>query len=1172
MLILIMSLSLQSVFSQVPSKKEMQAQMLESVNEVKKQISELDKQIAKAESPDEVKNLQEQKTMLNKQLEMMQGLNKNISGMSEKIFKDAAEQENSKVPKKDFARINSLPKRTFNDAEALLFLRNMHEEVEKTIPAAEKQEALKMYNETKEKYKSADVTGNAASGCWMLGHWEKALYIMGRVCIDDMSNTDNLNNYAAFLTMTGAEQAAIPILEYLNKLYPDNSTILNNLGQAWFGLGDMMNAKKYLINATNLYDNHSQANGTLAEIYKSEGNTAAAIAVLKKAIKETYDPEKEHALNRLGVNLTYADLPELNYPMKEDPTGLIPFINILPENYPSAIGDDQSVDAIDRYLNGVSKLKEELAKEDETWNTKFEEHARKLVSDRQYNFDYIEAHNTPGYKLAKRSMDLLIAERLQGVSPLPAHLLSAGFFPLGRNENVVTHWEIILQCEKIWQDSVVESIAALALAMRSAGRAEPTCSEIDAVTNAYLAKSRQIYQNGTRLIKQLVRNNKKQLTKWSKIYLYGTMDTPPDNTDDLTSLLIGNLEFSINRKRMRNEQLESFLGLAEKIVQRQGFIKSSCDPGSDKNHTDDADDLQPLKVDLDCEFKKVVNVPAVVYTFTCNTKKEEPKGLKKRKPDVPKGSASNSRQRSQTRNRGPLGGGNRGPSFFSYEPGELEIMNEHSGPLNAEDKDPSQFSMEYDRWGNIIDIKFQLNEDGTGLADPDSKETDIYSRWSWVASGNINRGVLRQLTIKTPGPVVRSPKTTIVPGTVEPAVINRTIKTDLVKPPKDNYDFSNIRICIDVDQNVSLPIRPAFSFPEILPKIKPDGELETVVSRKDELAGYSDLMWLPGETITVGMDTTTFHTGATVVNKVKQFAKKWETVANIHFEFISDFANAQVKIGFDPSKGSWSWLGRRVLYNLIGENTMNLGWFTDKSADRDFQTTTLHEFGHVLGFIHEHQSPAAGIPWDKEKVYAYMTLKKNLTRTEVDNNIFAKYATNHINASIYDKSSIMHYFFPSELTLDGSSFSQNTDLSIMDKAFVGIVYPFPPQPSDASGVLQTGDDCDEILFSVAYNAVDPNIVEFILEPGLDHHGNKVTWWKGIGIPAKGGVEIKMEMADGSSSTMPIPISIIEKDKGISFSKAKFLGVHTPLSYKWNVLPAITGGSRVRLTWRRDTCQ
>src|ERR1700741_3279997 len=107
------------VISQVPDKKEMQAQMMEAVNEIRKQVVDLEKQIetAKTENPGEVKDLQQQLNILKKQLVMMQGLNKNISGMAEKTFKDAAQQESIIVPKKDSARINNLPERTLNAAE-----------------------------------------------------------------------------------------------------------------------------------------------------------------------------------------------------------------------------------------------------------------------------------------------------------------------------------------------------------------------------------------------------------------------------------------------------------------------------------------------------------------------------------------------------------------------------------------------------------------------------------------------------------------------------------------------------------------------------------------------------------------------------------------------------------------------------------------------------------------------------------------------------------------------------------------------------------------------------------------------------------------------------------------------------------------------------------------------
>lgn len=79
---------------------------------------------------------------------------------------------------------------------------------------------------------------------------------------------------------------------------------------------------------------------------------------------------------------------------------------------------------------------------------------------------------------------------------------------------------------------------------------------------------------------------------------------------------------------------------------------------------------------------------------------------------------------------------------------EMELIKEKPAPLNAEDKDPSQFSLEYDRWGNLIGLNLQLNKEGTGLADPDSEESGINSRWSWNAAGSATKGFLNKLLIK----------------------------------------------------------------------------------------------------------------------------------------------------------------------------------------------------------------------------------------------------------------------------------------------------------------------------------------------------------------------------------------------------------------------------------------
>jgi hypothetical protein len=168
----------------------------------------------------------------------------------------------------------------------------------------------------------------------------------------------------------------------------------------------------------------------------------------------------------------------------------------------------------------------------------------------------------------------------------------------------------------------------------------------------------------------------------------------------------------------------------------------------------------------------------------------------------------------------------------------------------------------------------------------------------------------------------------------------------------------------------------------------------------------------------------------------------------------------------------------------------------------------------------------------------------------------------------------MHYYYPDSLTVNKSFFPINMKFSATDSAYASYVYPFPPAPVNASGMLHTADDCDEIVFNVTYNAtgVADHEVDFILEPGIDHYGNWITWWKKIGIPLKGGVEEGLEIENRSVSNKKIPIALIDQTKGISFWKAKFLGIHTLLEFKWNVLPAIAGGCRVRLIWKRDTCR
>ncbi|MBD1846725.1 LysM peptidoglycan-binding domain-containing protein [Cyanobacteria bacterium FACHB-63] len=120
---------------------------------------------------------------------------------------------------------------------------------------------------------------------------------------------------------------------------------------------------------------------------------------------------------------------------------------------------------------------------------------------------------------------------------------------------------------------------------------------------------------------------------------------------------------------------------------------------------------------------------------------------------------------------------------------------------------------------------------------------------------------------------------------------------------------------------------------------------------------------------------------------------------------------------------------------------MNYGWLKPDTSDEEYSRVVLHEFGHALGCIHEHQHSEAGIPWNRDAVYRYYMEKNNWSREQVDINLFTHYSKDITQFSHFDTESIMLYAVPKELTTNGFEVGWNRYLSETDKAFMSAVYP-----------------------------------------------------------------------------------------------------------------------------------
>ena len=201
-------------------------------------------------------------------------------------------------------------------------------------------------------------------------------------------------------------------------------------------------------------------------------------------------------------------------------------------------------------------------------------------------------------------------------------------------------------------------------------------------------------------------------------------------------------------------------------------------------------------------------------------------------------------------------------------------------------------------------------------------------------------------------------------------------------------------------------------------------------------------LWVPGQIITLSFLRTGPADGdaAIIERRVRAIAEEWKEHANLVFRWNEP--NASIRIAFENS-GSWSFIGTECLAQAEGA-TMNFGWLSPDLDDRAFRSVVLHEFGHALGMIHEHQSPSAKINWNREAVYAYYEGEPNhWSPAEVERNLFETYDTESTQFTAFDPHSIMMYPIPAEHRDDGDPVGWNTELSDADKTFVEGLYPRP---------------------------------------------------------------------------------------------------------------------------------
>ena len=208
----------------------------------------------------------------------------------------------------------------------------------------------------------------------------------------------------------------------------------------------------------------------------------------------------------------------------------------------------------------------------------------------------------------------------------------------------------------------------------------------------------------------------------------------------------------------------------------------------------------------------------------------------------------------------------------------------------------------------------------------------------------------------------------------------------------------------------------------------------------------------------------------------KIITEKLLPLVNLTFEWDVDIKDSNVRISFNPSLGAFSELGTDCLKTSKDQPTMNLGWLDD---DTNYDNITfkgtgiviLHEFGHLLGMIHEHSREDSNLNWNKDYIYNKLGAPPNSwSKTECDDQIFEMVKKDSFNGSEYDKKSVMHYYFPSEYFKTQPDLLKVTELSELDKIWITKQYQKKNRNSYRNSLCKNNISCF-IYCSILYSYI-----------------------------------------------------------------------------------------------------
>lgn len=184
--------------------------------------------------------------------------------------------------------------------------------------------------------------------------------------------------------------------------------------------------------------------------------------------------------------------------------------------------------------------------------------------------------------------------------------------------------------------------------------------------------------------------------------------------------------------------------------------------------------------------------------------------------------------------------------------------------------------------------------------------------------------------------------------------------------------------------------------------------------------------WAVGQTLTIQFlgGTDEQH------EMVKKYASEWLQFANLKFDWVT--SDGMIRVNFQEGNGSWSNVGTDALIKRSGP-TVNFGWLDAR--------VVRHEFGHVLGLNHSHNSKNFPYHFRREETIAeFSKAPNNWSKDMIEWNILNR-TVEDVTETPWGPDNVMNYYFPARLIVENIDIEPSNEIGEGEKEIIRLKYP-----------------------------------------------------------------------------------------------------------------------------------